>query len=281
VVRRHPLACYFGAAYLVSLAALAIVGLPKLHRGGGRPTTALVMFPVMVIAVGLTGVGLTAVTGGRAGLTQLRSRVAWPAHRRWLLLLALPPMAILVVLGVLDALVSPRFAPKLFVFGIAAGLLAGFSEELGWTGFAYPRLRARFGALPGALLLGALWGMWHFPVVDSLGAASPHGRYIPAFFAAFMTLVVALRVLIAWLYNRTGSLLMAQLLHASSTGFLVVFSAPAVTPAQEALWYFLYAAVLWAVVIAVIASGGSALGAASSGGRHARRPLVGSAAVGR
>ena len=152
VVRRHPLACYFGAAYLVSLAALAIVGLPKLHRGGGRPTTALVMFPVMVIAVGLTGVGLTAVTGGRAGLTQLRSRVAWPAHRRWLLLLALPPMAILVVLGVLDALVSPRFAPKLFVFGIAAGLLAGFSEELGWTGFAYPRLRARFGALPGALL---------------------------------------------------------------------------------------------------------------------------------
>ena len=45
---------------------------------------------------------------------------------------------------------------------------------------------------------------------------------------------------------------MAQLLHACSTGFLVVLSAPQVTPAQEALWYTVYAALLWAVVITVI-----------------------------
>jgi len=45
---------------------------------------------------------------------------------------------------------------------------------------------------------------------------------------------------------------MAQLLHACSTGFLVVLSAPHVSPAQEALWYTVYAALLWAVVITVI-----------------------------
>jgi hypothetical protein len=38
----------------------------------------------------------------------------------------------------------------------------------------------------------------------------------------------------------------------SSTGFLVILSAPQVTPAQEALWYAIYAAVLWAIVITVI-----------------------------
>jgi hypothetical protein len=120
-------------------------------------------------------------------------------------------------------------------------------------------MRERFAALGGALWLGVLWGVWHVPVVDSLGAASPHGRHWPEFFAAFVALIAALRVLIAWVYANTGSLRMAQLMHASSTGFLVVLGAPKATPAQEALWYFAYAAVLWAVVIVVVALWGRTL----------------------
>lgn len=97
-----------------------------------------------------------------------------------------------------------------------------------------------------------LWGLWHLPVVDSLRAASPHGRYWPECFAAFIAVLAAIRVLIAWTYVHTGSLRMAQLLHASSTGFLVILSAPRVAPAQEAFWYFLYAAALWAIVITAV-----------------------------
>ena len=52
---------------------------------------------------------------------------------------------------------------------------------------------------------------------------------------------------------------MAQLLHACSTGFLVVLSPPAVSPGQEALWYVGYAGVLWLVAIAVVALKGSTL----------------------
>jgi uncharacterized protein len=110
-------------------------------------------------------------------------------------------------------------------------------------------MRARLGWLSAALLLGVLWGLWHLPVVDSLGAASPHGSSWPEFFAAFITVLAAIRVLIAWTYEHTGSLRLAQFLHASS---LVMLSAPRVTPAQEALWYAIYAAVLWAIVITVI-----------------------------
>ena len=58
-------------------------------------------------------------------------------------------------------------------------------------------------------------------------------------------------MLIAWAYSHTGSLLVAQLLHASSTGSLVLFSPLTVTPAQEALWYAGYALVLWAAVAAI------------------------------
>jgi hypothetical protein len=113
--------------------------------------------------------------------------------------------------------------------------------------------------LRAALLLGLVWGLWHFPVADSLGAASPHGHYFPEFFAAFVAMIAALRVLIAWVYTNTGSLRIAQSLHASSTGFLVVLGAPAVSPGQEALWYAGYAAILWLVAATVVALNGGTL----------------------
>ncbi|HEX9233861.1 MAG TPA: hypothetical protein VF863_05550 [Candidatus Acidoferrum sp.] len=61
--------------------------------------------------------------------------------------------------------------------------------------------------------------------------------------------MTAIRVLIAWFYERTQSVALAQLIHISSTGSLVVFSPPAVSPLQEAIWYALYAAALWFLVL--------------------------------
>jgi uncharacterized protein len=113
-------------------------------------------------------------------------------------------------------------------------------------GFAYPKLRQQFMFLPAATILGLLWGLWHAPVIDFLGAASPHAGALPAFFAAFVAAMAAIRVLMAWLYEHTQSV---ALIHMSSTGSLVVFSPPAVSPLQEALWYALYAAALWLLVL--------------------------------
>jgi membrane protease YdiL (CAAX protease family) len=162
LVRRVPLLSFFVLAYGASAVALAVTGWPRLDGAGARPMVSLVMFPVIVVAVGLTGVALTAVTGGRSGLRQLRAQVAQWRLGRWWLVLLLPPLAILAVLTALRIFVSPSFAPQFLAFGILAGVLAGFFEELGWTGFAYPRLRARFGGLGGAVLLGVIWGFWHF-----------------------------------------------------------------------------------------------------------------------
>jgi uncharacterized protein len=257
--RRASLLSFYVLAYAASGVALAVIGLPRFDATAGRPVISLVMFPVIVIAAGLAGLALTAATGGRTALRQLRARLTRWRLGRWWLLLLLPPLAILAVLTALRAFVSPSFAPQFLAFGIGAGIVAGWFEEIGWTGFAYPRLRAHFGALGGALLLGALWSVWHVPVVDSLGAASPHAAAWPAFFMSFAALLVALRILIAWMYLNTGSVLGAQLLHASSTGFLVALGAPDVSPAQEALWYLIYAGVLWAAVALVVATFGRSL----------------------
>jgi hypothetical protein len=64
--------------------------------------------------------------------------------------------------------------------------------------------------------------------------------------------LTAMRVLIAWLYTNTKSVLLAQLMHACSTGSLVIFSPLGVTAAQEVFWYALYATALW-LAVAIVA----------------------------
>ncbi len=61
-----------------------------------------------------------------------------------------------------------------------------------------------------------------------------------------------MRVLIVWVYSNTGSLLLAQLMHVSMTASLVVLDPVHLSPAQETLWYWVYAAVLWMVVVVVV-----------------------------
>jgi membrane protease YdiL (CAAX protease family) len=259
LLRRAPLLAFFLLAYAASAIALAVIGWPSLDATGGTSIASLVMFPVIVIAVGVAGLVMTAVTDGRRGLRQLRIRMTrWRLGRWWLILLA-PPLGMVAALTALQTFLSPSYAPHFLLLGIGAGLLAGLFEETGWTGFAYARMSARFGALGGALLLGVFWALWHFPVVDSLGAASPHRASLPLFFASFAAVLVATRVLIAWLYTNTGSVLGAQLLHATSTGSLVVLSPAAVSPEQEALWYLVYAGLLWILVALVVARFGATL----------------------
>jgi len=251
LVKRHPLVAYFGIAYAASAVGLAVIGLPRLGPGGTTNPASLAIFPVLILSVAAASIGLTALTLGRAGLSELWSRMRrFRFDPRLYLVLLVPPASVVITLTVLKLTVSPSFAPGWQLFGLPIGLVAGFFEEIGWTGFAYPRMRARFGAVAGAVLLGLLWGIWHMPVIDSLGAASPHGAAWPAYFAAFVVLVTAIRCLIAWAYERTGSVLLAQLIHASFTGTLILFSAAHVTPGQEATWYFAYAGLMWLGLLA-------------------------------
>jgi hypothetical protein len=71
--------------------------------------------------------------------------------------------------------------------------------------------------------------------------------------------MTAMRILIAWAYVNTKSVLLAQFLHISSTGSLVVFSPPRVGAAQETVWYWVYAAALWIAVAAIVLRSGKSL----------------------
>jgi membrane protease YdiL (CAAX protease family) len=254
--RRHPVASYFVLTFFLSWLGAFLVAAPHLLRGEPLPNlTGILMFPAMLVGPSLAGILLTRLYDGPAGLRDLFSRMRrfrFPA--RWYAALLIPPVLILSILLLLKTFVSPIYSPNRFWLGLAFGIPAGFFEEIGWTGFAFPKMSLTFPPLRAAILLGLLWGCWHIPVINFLGTAVPHGKYWLHFFLAFTAAMIAMRVLISWLYAQTKSIPLAQLMHACSTGSLVVFSPPTANAAQEAFWYAAYAAILWLLVAALAAS---------------------------
>jgi hypothetical protein len=91
--------------------------------------------------------------------------------------------------------------PVLFVvyFAAAAG------EETGWTGYAADPLQDRWSALKTSLVLGSGWALWHV----TLYAQAHHDL---AWIAWQSLSLVAVRLLIVWLYNNTGKAVLAAIL---------------------------------------------------------------------
>lgn len=256
---------YFLLTFAISWAAAAAVAAPDLLRGHGiSRLTAILMFPAMLLGPSVAGITLTCVYRGRAGWRELRARMLrWRAGWWWALLL-LPVLLLPAVLALLARFVSPAYGANHYWMGILFGLPAGFLEEIGWTGFAYPAMLEAAGGKRGAAFalaadLGALWVLWHLPVSDFLGAAQPHGAYWLPFYLAFGVAMSAMRVLICWAFRHTESVLLAQALHVSSTGALVVLGAFRVSPGQEALEYAVYGAALWLIVAVVVRLEGAGL----------------------
>jgi membrane protease YdiL (CAAX protease family) len=95
-----------------------------------------------------------------------------------------------------------------FLFVLAASV----GEEVGWRGYALPQLQRRFRPLPATLVLGLLWWLWHleFFIIDKLPLSQ---------FPAYLIEVVAVAIILTWLYNRSGgSILLVVVFHAAYNG---------------------------------------------------------------
>lgn len=252
-MKRNPLISYFLIAFGIAWILCLIFVAPRFLRGEEIGFSQIVvLFLSMLGGPSIASLVMTAVTGGRKGLSELFSRVkhsqvGW----KWYAALLIFPVLITVVLFGLSLTVSPVFSPVFLAIGLIFGLFAGFFEELGWSGFAYPRMREKFGWVNGSLILGAVWMLWHL-LPDFLGAYTLRGSVWLPHFIGFVFSMMCVRFLLSWGYNHTKSVLLCQLMHASSTGFLGVLVPATITPAQDTLVYYVYGAALLIVVVVLV-----------------------------
>ena len=146
----------------------------------------------------------------------VRWRVGW---RWWLVALGLPLAAAVIITLVVFAVRGPVDlgqalpSPLLFggVFILAMVVSGGLNEEPGWRGFAQARLNERYGALQASLLIGVVWAGWHLPYF--LAPVTPQSNFTLVTQLGWFGGILTLSVLLAWVYNSTGSVLLAMVLH--------------------------------------------------------------------
>jgi CAAX protease family protein len=269
-VMRHPVVTYFVLTFLISWGGILVVLGPGAFTGGTAPTEGLLPLVYLAMFAGpsVAGILMTGLVEGKAGFHALRSRLLrWRVDVRWYVVALLTaPLVVTAVLlplslssaGFLPGVLASDDKVSLLVIGLAAGLMAGFCEELGWTGFVIPRLRLRYGVLTTGLIVGLLWGAWHFPLFSGgdLSGALPPALFVPVQLFSFLP---AYRVLMVWTYDRTGSLLVAMLMHVSLTASTLILQ-PLDVAGMRALTYDLVlAAALWLLIAALAMANGRQL----------------------
>lgn len=230
---QYPLTSYFVVAFAFSWIieaplALSTLGvLPPIPVPVAAIAIVAATFGPMVAAFVVTAL----VDGGPGVAILLRRFVRWRVGVRWYLavLFGIPMVIIVGTLLVPGAWASfdPAALAALAGYPLAflmTVLLGGpLGEEPGWRGFALPRLQKRHGPLRGSLILGVLWAAWHLPLFWS-GLWTPA---TPANIAMFTVMIVALTIIMTWVFNHAaGSLLLMILMHASFNTFANRVAAP-------------------------------------------------------
>jgi membrane protease YdiL (CAAX protease family) len=225
VMRQHPLFFFF----LMSYAFSWIISIPYvLSVWGILPGDYTIVF-ILKPFVGptLAAIIMTGITEGKEGLLRLRQRLQQRrAGWQWYLfiLLGIPALLLLGVIIQPGALASfqgltPRLLVSYPVYFVVVFFGVALPEEIGWRGFALPRMQPRYGPLWGTLLLGVLWCLWHllyFLTPDHGGGPGTGFATFLTNFSIFFLMVVAFAIITTWVFNHTGgSIFISNLVHAA------------------------------------------------------------------
>ncbi|HRQ42440.1 MAG TPA: type II CAAX endopeptidase family protein [Chloroflexota bacterium] len=218
LIKRYPIAAYFTLAFaftwiILAPAVLAAQGMISLSLSA----TVLITLATLGPAVGALIV--TAVASGRGGVKALLAQAGrWRVKPIWYVVALLGPALIMLAAFLLWRLLGgpPLATPPANAWFsipilIVVLLIPALFEEIGWRGFALPRLQARYGPLPASLILGVAWAIWHAPIWFI-----PEAGFNTLPFLVFALFTIAMSILFTWLYNGTGgSVLLPALAHAA------------------------------------------------------------------
>ncbi|WP_129730837.1 CPBP family intramembrane glutamic endopeptidase [Ectobacillus funiculus] len=162
----------------------------------------------------------------RKGLKQVKAGLKWYLF----ILIGIPAVMFLGIIvlngGTLPdfhGLTSSYFVGYLIQFMLIFFFGGPLSEEIGWRGFALPRMQSRYGALKASLFMGVLWALWHLPHFLTAPQRGGPGTGLAIFYInlpIFIVLCIAILIIFTWVFNHTqGSLFIAILLHTSINAF--------------------------------------------------------------
>jgi uncharacterized protein len=175
-------------------------------------------------------------TEGTSGLRRLAGRLLrWKAGVGWWLGAVSPLMAGAATLWLVDVwrgggasladLGTVSFLPRLGLAALPLWLLTfGLGEELGWRGFALPRLQTRHSALGASAILTAIWAGWHLPLFFY--------NLAPAMAAFWLVSLLAAAIVLTWLFNGSGgSVLLPTVFHGTFNFVTSSTAGPQLVPA--------------------------------------------------
>src|SRR5919112_5952810 len=217
LVRRHPLITFFVLTYALAW----ILWLPLVVLQDTIPAApGLVLVLLGSNVPSLLAIVLTVLLLGRGALRKLLGRLLiWRVNPLWYLVVVLGPAALAGGMVAFNAFVGgPAISVSVPLLTVVITLAffifpgSALGEEIGWRGYALPRLQSGRSALSASLILGVIWAFYHLPLFFTGQAFRSPSLLVP-----FVVSGLALSVIITWVYNSTGgSLLLVVLLHAAA-----------------------------------------------------------------
>ncbi len=133
--------------------------------------------------------------------------------------------------------------------GLIGGMFVGFFEELGWTGFAMPKLLKKHGIFYTGLVIGMVWGAWHFILFWEYNSFKDLIPFL-LLVARLFSWLPAYRILMVWLYKNTNSHFLVVLMHLALVASLAIIDP--ILDGKELLIYILIRAIILWVLVGII-----------------------------
>jgi membrane protease YdiL (CAAX protease family) len=191
---------------------------------------------------------MVAAFSGRAGIREMFVGLSPRFPLRWLAIsiLVFPILASLAILiqalfgGPALSLLSPKIGNL-----IGGSILVPLGEEFGWRGFALPKLLKKHSALAASLILGVIWGIWHY--AGHLVGAGVEG--LP--FVYLFIWILGSTILMTWVFIHTRSIWAIILMHSAANATFNLFPIGP-THAGAANTFYIFLALVWLFTVIVI-----------------------------
>ena len=243
--------------FLLAFAITWIVWVPRAMGVGWAKSVGTIWTYAPLLAAFATAL----LTGGRDSARQLaKSLDNWRFGLRWYLLIILGPAALALVVAAVSALFGAGWGesipdsftaplPVILLLIVILSVTDGLGEEMGWRGFALPRMLAGWNATISSILLGIVWAAWHLPLFFTEGSALDG-----ASIWILMARLPATAIIFTWVFAHTGgSVVAAIVLHGSLNLFAV---APA-SAGQTLTPDLAYLAAHWLIALVLVIAAGS------------------------